>query len=82
MPQQQRKAGWSALPAQNGEETGGHVELSYVLTCPSPPPLLIFSLTHSQSESKKVSRRKKGSLQGHKFSMSPDTNGKWWQLKS
>lgn len=44
VPQQQRKAGWLALPAQNGEEIGGHVELSYVLTCPSPPSPLDFSL--------------------------------------
>lgn len=40
MPQQQRKAHWLALPAQRGEETSGHVELSYVLTCPSSPSLL------------------------------------------
>lgn len=39
MPQQQRRASWLALPAQKGEETSGHVELSYVLTCPSPPLL-------------------------------------------
>ena len=38
LPQQQRKAGWLALPAQRREETDGHVELSYVLICPSPPP--------------------------------------------
>lgn len=37
VPQQQRKADCLALPAQTGEETGGHVELSYVLTCPPPP---------------------------------------------
>lgn len=44
VPQQQRKAGWLALPAQKGEETGGHVELSYVLTRPSPPLPSGFSL--------------------------------------
>lgn len=50
--QQQRKAGWLALPAQKGEENSGHVELSYVLTCPSPPlppPIWTFSLTWGES---------------------------------
>lgn len=32
-----------ALPVQRGEETAGHVGLSYVLTRPSLPPLQILS---------------------------------------
>lgn len=37
VPQQQQLLAASlAFPAQRGEETGGHVELSNVLTCPSP----------------------------------------------
>lgn len=54
MPQQQRKAGWSALPAHKGEETSGHVELNYVLTCPSPSPL-----GFSEGESKKRGKKRK-----------------------
>lgn len=42
VPQQQRKASWLALPAQKGEDTSGHVELSYVLSRPSPPSSLDF----------------------------------------
>lgn len=34
VPQQQGAARWLALPVQRGEETAGHVGLSYVLTCP------------------------------------------------
>lgn len=45
MPQQQRSASQLALPVQRGEETAGHVGLSYVLTCPSLPPLEILSST-------------------------------------
>lgn len=70
LPQRQRKRrddGRIALPAQKGEETSGHVELSYVLTCPSlPPPLWLFYLTHS--ERRVVGReRKKANLQSSGF---------------
>lgn len=44
VPQRQRTARRLALPVQWGEETAGHVGLSYVLTCPSLPPLKILSL--------------------------------------
>lgn len=67
VPQQQRKAGWLALPAQKGEETSGHVELSYVLTCPSPPsPLDIFFDTQGErkQESGKVAKKRGKKLQG------------------
>lgn len=45
VPQQQRKTGWLALPAQKWECIYGHVELSYVPTCLSTPSPLLFHET-------------------------------------
>ncbi len=56
--------GWLVSPsAQKGEETSGHVELSYVLTCPSPPSPLDF-LFDTEQEGEQESRKveKKGNL--------------------
>lgn len=50
MPQQQRMASrLVSLSGSWGEETGGHVELSNVLTCPSPPSPLDI-LCNAQQE--------------------------------
>jgi len=47
--------GWLVSPSGSeggeGGETAGHVEPSYVLTCPSPPPPL--SLTNREGECKR-----------------------------
>lgn len=95
MPQQQRKAGWLALPAQKG---GGDrwprgaelcADMSFTPPpLPSPLDVLFDTQCVGEQGSRKVEGKKKekGNLQGYNFSVSLDTKKRpkfctWWQLK-